>query len=187
MIDFGNSFSNALSYEDFLAQLGSEVDRQKWQRVLDRTVLSEQQTSLLNGFSRELRLLCMAGAWCGDCVRQCPVLQRFALTQPLIKLRFIDRDANDELKNELQICGAPRVPQVVFLSEDDQQLGRYGDRTVSYYRDLGEKVSGAVCSTGVVGDHDPLFEAVVADWLAEVERAHLILRTSPRLREKHGD
>ncbi len=187
MIDFGTVYQSAQDYHPFLDSHGSEMDRKKWQMVYDKVALNDQQLELLAGFRRQIKILCMAGAWCGDCVRQCPILFKFSEIQPKIELRFIDRDANEELKNELVICGAARVPQVVFLSEDDAPVGRYGDRTISYYRDMDAKIEGASCSTGLVADHDPVFEAVIADWLLELERIHLILRTSPRLREKHGD
>jgi len=187
MIDFQEKFSNALPYEAFLDQHGSEIDKVKWQSVLHRVELSVQQVGLLHGFSRELNILVLAGAWCGDCVRQCPILQKFALEQPKIQLRFTDRDADEELKSELVIIGASRVPQVVFLSEDFLHVGRFGDRTISYYRDLEQKSSGASCATGLVGDKDPLFDAVVSDWLLEIERIQLMLRLSPSLRAKHND
>ncbi len=187
MIDFGSKFSQGLTYDDFLAAHGGEIDRAKWKNVFDKVQLADEQQSVLASFKRQIKVLCLAGAWCGDCVRQCPILQVFAETQPLIQLRFIDRDADTELQSEMKICGATRVPQFVFLSEDDQPVGRYGDRTITYYRDMAAKIDGAACSTGIVADHDPVFVGVINDWLTELERCHLILRTSPRLREKHGD
>ena len=187
MIDFGSKFSAANDYESFLAAHGSELDREKWKNVFDQVQLSEKQKAVLNSFKRQLKILCLAGAWCGDCVRQCPILHAFSLAQPQLVLRFLDRDADSELQDELKICGATRVPQVVFLSEDDQPVGRYGDRTITYYRDMAAKIDGAACSTGIVGKDDPVFAGVIDDWLTEIERVQLILRTSPRLREKHGD
>lgn len=187
MIDFGAKFSTALSYDDFLQSHGSEMDRMKWKLVFDKTKLAESQVDLLGRFKRKIHVFAMAGAWCGDCVRQCPILQRFADQQPLIEYRLIDRDADQQLNQELRICGAARVPQFVFLSEDYEPVGRYGDRTISTYRDMESKLSGAACATGLVGDNDPLFNAVVQDWLTELERTQLILRTSPKLRERHGD
>ena len=79
------------------------------------------------------------------------------------------------------------MPQVLFLSEDDHPVGRYGDRTLSKYRDMAATRDGAVCPSGIVGPGDDLLSAVVHDWLNEFERIQLILRTSGRLREKHGD
>ncbi len=53
---------------------------------------------------------------------------------------------------------------------------------------MNKKIKAIITgSTGMVGDDDPQFAAVIADWLNELERIHLILRTSPKLRERHGD
>jgi hypothetical protein len=38
-----------------------------------------------------------------------------------------------------------------------------------------------------VAPPDDALAAVAAEWLAEFERVQLILRLSPRLRQKHGD
>jgi hypothetical protein len=46
---------------------------------------------------------------------------------------------------------------------------------------------GASCPTGFVPPAAEALAAVTADWLAEFERAQLILRLSPRLRAMHGD
>jgi hypothetical protein len=44
-----------------------------------------------------------------------------------------------------------------------------------------------MCSVGAVPPEESLLDATVQDWLDEFERVQLILRTSPRLRKKHGD
>jgi len=132
-------------------------------------------------------VLCLAGAWCGDCVNQCPIFDRFAAVSPRIELRFFDRDAHPELAAELRICGGARVPVLVFLSEDGQEVARYGDRTLSKYRQLVGQLAGASCPTGLVLPEQDLLDAVTGDWLNEFERAQWILRTSARLRQLHGD
>ena len=82
-------------------------------------------------FRRRMPVLCLAGAWCGDCINQCPVFDHFASASSLIELRFIDRDARPDLRDLLSINGGHRVPVVVFLSEDWFEVSRYGDRQVS--------------------------------------------------------
>ena len=42
-----------------------------------------------------------------------------------------------------------RVPVVVFLSEDGFEVGRYGDRTLSKYRQVVASQAGAACPTGI--------------------------------------
>jgi hypothetical protein len=76
---------------------------------------------------------------------------------------------------------------VLFLSEDGQPCGRYGDRTLSKYRDMAASQLGAACPTGIVPPDQSLTERVVQDWLNEFERIQLMLRTSTRLRELYGD
>ena len=134
-----------------------------------------------------MNVLCLTGAWCGDCVNQCPILQRFAEASSKIDLRFLDRDVHAEVQQELSICGGNRVPVVVFLSEDFHECGRYGDRTLSKYREMAQTMLGAACPAGVGGQDTSLLEAVTREWLAEFERIQLMLRLSPRLRDKHGD
>ena len=185
--DFSKRFDSALKYTDFLDAHGTPSDQHKWQGVFDSVHLSDAQTQLLKGFKREMNVLCMAGAWCGDCVKQCPIFHQFEKVSSKVQVRFLDRDADPELAGELKVCGGSRVPQVVFLSEENKLVGRYGDRTLSAYRRMASQLSGAACSTGLMAEGDSGLAAVVQDWLNEFERIQLILRTSPGLRRIHGD
>jgi hypothetical protein len=187
MFDFNATFEQAFAYTDFLNQYGTDAHRARWSAVYERVALAEEQKRLLASFRREMRVLVMAGAWCGDCVEQCPIFQRFAEASPAIRLRFCDRDASPELQKELTICGGARVPAVVFLSEDGHEVGRYGDRTLSKYRKIASEQLAEGCPSGVAPPEQSLLAATVQDWLNEFERVQLILRTSPRLRKKHGD
>ena len=186
-MNFAPFFTNGYTYQNFLAKYGTPDQQQRWAKLHARVKLSHAQKELLRSYKREMKVLVMAGAWCGDCVEQCPIFEHIAAENPNIQIRYVDRDDCGELKTELNLCGAPRVPQVVFLSEDDQPVGRYGDRTLSKYRSMASLLDGAACPSGSVGPGDDLLAAVTQDWLDEFERAQLILRTSGRLREKHGD
>jgi hypothetical protein len=187
MFDFAAKFSLALSYDQFLAAHGTEEHRRRWAGMHSGVELTGPQLQLLKSFKREMKVLCLAGAWCGDCVHQCPIFDHFARIAPSIQLRFIDRDAHPDLSAELKICGGGRVPVVVFLSEDSQMVGWYGDRTLSKYRQMAIDQLGASCPTGIVPPGAALTAAVVQDWLDEFERVQLLLRMSSRLRQLHGD
>jgi hypothetical protein len=176
-----------LAYDDYLDRYGSPTEREKWERSLAATVLSDSQVALLTGFRRRMTLLCMSGTWCGDCVEHVPILRRFELTSSVLELRLIDREAEPGLKDYLTICGSPRVPQTVVLSEDHWFVDRWGDRPLAKYRDLAARLTGAACSSGLILPQDPLRQEVVQDWLDEIERSQLILRTSPGLRSRYGD
>ncbi len=187
MLDFSAKFDQGLSYSEFLNRFGSDEHRRRWAGVHEAVRLSDVQRQLLGGFKRQMKVVCLTGAWCGDCVNQCPIFDHFAAATDTISIRYFDRDANPDLAAELKICGGARVPVVVFLSEDGQQVGWYGDRTISKYRQMAIDQLGPACPTGLAPPDRTLLDAVTQDWLDEFERVQLLLRISPRLRQIHGD
>ena len=187
MFDFAAKFAAGLTYEPFLERFGTLEHRRRWANLHAAVKLTDAQRQLLAGFRRDMKVLCLAGAWCGDCVSQCPIFDHFARATPRIQIRYLDRDAESELAAELRVCGGGRVPIVVFLSEDGQEVGRYGDRTLTRYRRLAAQQLGPSCPTGLVAPDLDETAAVTQDWLDEFERVQLLLRLSPRLRQLHGD
>ncbi len=180
-------FEQGFSYHDFLAKYGTPDQQAKWKNALERIALTDDQKKLLASFKRVMPVYVLSGAWCGDCVDQCPIFERFAEAAPNLKIRYFDRDeAPREFAEAVKICGGARVPSVVFFSEDFTEVGRYGDKTLAKYRDVLQKTSGETCSTGL-GVDKSLQAAVVAEWLEQFERAQLICRLSARLRQKHLD
>jgi thiol-disulfide isomerase/thioredoxin len=181
------AFQTALPYDDFLAKYGSDDHRRRWADFFARVKLTDAQRELLASFKREMNVLVLAGAWCGDCIQQCPIFEHFAAAAPVLKTRYVDRDADLELKSSLSIMGGARVPMVVFFSEEGNEAARFGDRTISKYRQLAKDQLGGTCPTGLVAPPADLIAAVTQDWLDIFERVHHMSRLSPRLREKHGD
>ena len=186
-MDWSAVFSEAMPYAAFLDKYATPEQRRRWDVMHGRVRLTEPQTTLLGGFVRAMPVLVLNGAWCGDCINQCPIFDHFAAASKAIHLRFLDRDANEGVKAALAINGGNRVPLVVLLSEDFQEVARYGDRTISRYRQIASEQLGPSCPTGIVPPDDDATALVVSEWLDEFERAQLMLRLSPRLRQKHGD
>jgi Thioredoxin len=187
MYDFAAKFPAGLEYDAFLSRHGTDQHRQRWQAVFDRVALTQPQQQLLAGFVRDMNVLCLAGAWCGDCVNQCPIFERFARATPKLHIHYFDRDLHADLQQELTLCGGNRVPVLVFLSEDGRFCGAYGDRTLAKYQKLAIDQLGPSCPTGIAPPHQDLLDAVTQDWLNEFERIQLMLRLSSRLRQLHGD
>ena len=70
--DYQAVFQQALPYGDFLAAHASPDQQQRWQQMADSVKLGSDQRQLLGSFTRQMKILCIAGAWCGDCVDQTP-------------------------------------------------------------------------------------------------------------------
>jgi hypothetical protein len=176
-----------LPLPDFVAKYANDGQKQRWRSAHEQVKLTGEQQQLLASFTRKMNLICLAGAWCGDCINQCPLFEHFAANAPVIAMRYLDRDEHADVQRELQINGGNRVPVVVFFSEDGYEVARHGERTVSKYRQMMRDQTGPSCPTGINLPGDPLLSLVTQDWLNEFERVQWILRLSPRLRQIHGD
>ncbi len=162
-----DQFATGLPYDRYV-KTGTDEQQRRWSQVYDAARLTDTQKQLVGGFVREMKILIFSGIWCGDCVEQCPLIHRIAQGNPgKIDLRFVERPRDGELVPELRVNGGSRVPAVLFLSEDNEWCATAGDRTIHRYRAVALRKLG--------------------DWLNEVERVQLMLRLTPRLRQKYQD
>jgi len=72
------AYESAAPYRDFLAHHATPEQRTRWDACHGRIVLTAAQRQVLDGFVRRMPVLVLAGAWCGDCVNQCPIFDHFA-------------------------------------------------------------------------------------------------------------
>jgi hypothetical protein len=179
--DFWKSaYETALEYERYLAQSPSSL-AQRWRDRIDTiSTLGDDQKQRLRGYHRALRILMVCGVWCGDCIRQGPIIKRIVETcDDDVELRVMDRDANPEVRDELRILGAMRVPVVVFLTEDFFEVGRFGDQVLTTYRKMANALDREVQQDDSTSE--------LSEWLDIFERMLLMTRLSPFLRRRHGD
>ena len=190
-------FDAGLTYDDYLAT-GTEAQRSGWNKIAaqirEESTLTDAQRRLLGAFKRQMKVLVVSGIWCGDCVRQGPMLQAIAdacgaEAGGTCSMRWLDRDEHMDLQERVQINAGNRVPVALFLSEDHQLVSWAGDKLLSRYRimaeqQLGEGAQCPVAGAAIPADH---LAAETADWVDEFERVHLLLRLSGRLRQLHGD
>ena len=158
-------FGSAMGYADYLAAHATPDQRARWDASHARIRLSADQQALLGSFVRRMPVLVLCGAWCGDCVNQCPIFDHFASASKAIDLKFLDRDARPDIAAHLKVCGGQRVPVAMFLAEDWQPVVFYGDRTLAAYRASAAAESGQACASGITGPSGDLQSAVIADWL----------------------
>lgn len=186
-----SKFEKGLEYPAYLKS-GKPDQLESWkhfERVArDHAGLNSVQRSSLRDFTRKMHVLVLSGLWCGDCVAQVPLLHIIADERPeLIQLRCLDRDQHADLAEQVRICGGLRVPTVIFASEDFEFMGLYGDKSLSRLRALAAKALGASCPLPTADVAHDEIAATLDDWLREIERVHLTLRLSPKLRQRHGD
>ncbi|MCS7034746.1 MAG: thioredoxin family protein [Phycisphaerae bacterium] len=167
---------------------GNPAQQERWRSMVARAKLSPEQRATVESFTRPVNLLIISGVWCGDCIEQIPLIQAIAdASGGRIAVRIVDRDQHPELSSRFRLNAGARVPVVIFLSEDFEFCGVYGDRTLSRYRRLARQQIGLACPLGEAPESEDELRQTTQDWLNEIERIHWMLRLSPRLRQKHGD
>ena len=70
------AFESALGWNEYLES--DPVKAEPWQETRSQVQLNSDQERLLSMFTRSMPILMISGIWCGDCVRQGPVLQALA-------------------------------------------------------------------------------------------------------------
>ena len=182
-----SKFQGGHAYDAYAAT-GTPDQQAKWRDLHGRVRLTEQQRSLIAGFTRQVNILIISGTWCGDCVQQVPMFDHIERAHPgRVALRVVDRDKNLDLAEPLAICSGLRVPTVLFLNEDFDFCAMMGDRSLARYRAMASAKLGASCPLPGAPVPPDEIAATLQDWVNELERVQLMLRLSPKLRERHGD
>ncbi len=179
----------AVAYEQFLSLAESLDHRPPWDERFGQLELTQPQADLVGSFTRTMHVLCLTGTWCGDCALQGSAMARISqANSEHILLRYLQRDEEHaDLIVKSQINAGFRVPVTWFLAEDFEPVACFVDRTLSRYRSMAAKALPPDQANVLAPPPTDPVRAVLDEVLDEFERAHLILRLSPRLREKHGD
>ena len=180
------SWEAAKSIGEFLIDAPQD-QAQRWVKSAERAPeLTTDQKARLQGYNRTLKVLMEGATWCLDCARVTPYLKGImeAIGEKA-ELRLIDRDTSSELRDELMIMGAPRVPRVVILSEDWFEVDRLGDRSLSIYKSRMAREIGRGEDHGILSP--AARQAELCEWVDAIERTLIILRTAPSLRKRYND
>src|ERR1700761_1954920 len=82
-------FETGMPYEQYV-RTGSAEQQHRWKAVYETAELGGAQRELVKGFVRRMNVLVVSGIWCGDCIQQCPLLQRIADANPeVVLVRFL--------------------------------------------------------------------------------------------------
>lgn len=147
---YQNTFENSYSYNDFL----NLVDK----KILEKASTGHEQNEMLTDFTKLNRArmkrldktqqllpelieaakniktkqtwLVLTESWCGDAAQNVPVLKKIADENPMIDLRLVLRDDNDELMQKYLTNGGRSIPKLIAVSEDfENELFTWGPRS----------------------------------------------------------
>ena len=123
-VDFAKLWSEAMSFEAFLAASGSH--RSLWEGLHGLARMPGWSKDATAG--RKLNLLVLAEDWCGDASNTIPFLARWAEETAEVELRIIRRDEHPAVMDRYLTNGSRSIPIVIVLDERFHELGHWGPR-----------------------------------------------------------
>lgn len=115
----GKTTGNVQS-EAFVEYTKLAISRMKrWEK---RVQIDDKLIDSLQQIEKPQTWLVISEAWCGDAAHALPVLDKLAKTNPLIELRIVLRDDNEELMDAFLTNGGRSIPKLIALSKDQQKV-----------------------------------------------------------------
>ena len=107
----------------------TKLNAERTKRIEKTTVIDEQFRSEVEKIDHPVIFLVIAEAWCGDVAQNLPVISLIAGLNPIIELKIILRDDNEEVMNAFLTNGARSIPVCLLLDgESYEVLGKWGPR-----------------------------------------------------------
>jgi thiol-disulfide isomerase/thioredoxin len=133
-------FSSGLTYQQFLEQAKSNVDR--FEMNYEGTTVSEEDAAALKALAAKpngpAKLLVLGEDWCPDVYRGMPVLAKIAEAAG-IEFRAFPRDENLDIMNEFLKDGEYQsIPTAVFYTRDHQYILHWIERPVKANDEMPE-------------------------------------------------
>ncbi|MEO0588459.1 MAG: thioredoxin family protein, partial [Planctomycetota bacterium] len=98
-----SKFAAGLDYAEYL-KTGKPGQAEGWAKIGEEVSIPEPCKAMLGGFVREFHVLVVSGIWCGDCVRQGPMIQALAdATGGKVKVKWLDRDEHMDLQQQVTV------------------------------------------------------------------------------------
>lgn len=116
-----------LSPEQFIE--GMTKNREKLQEWMDSFGWQEEERAYFESLRNrdDLRCLILAAEWCGDVVRNVPVVLK-ALEPSGIPVRILIMEEHPEVMDQFLTMGGKAIPIVIFTDAGGYVLGHWGPR-----------------------------------------------------------
>jgi thiol-disulfide isomerase/thioredoxin len=133
-------YAQGMTYDQYMNTV--KVNKARIEEYYSNVELDAEQTARLKELTAAeggpARLMVIGEDWCGDVVRELPVLARFAEAAGL-ELRIFPRDENHDIMNEYLKEGLyMSIPVAVFYTKDHDYICHWIERSQAANREQGE-------------------------------------------------
>ena len=145
-----------MTYDEYMASV--KVNKARIEEYYDNVNLESGQTDALRQLSGTeggpARMMIIGEDWCGDVVRELPVLARVAEAAGL-ELRIFPRDENHDIMNEFLKEGKyMSIPVAVFYNEGHEYICHWIERSQVANREQGEIETAIRSEDPEISDQD---------------------------------
>ena len=120
-------FNNGQSWEEWIANPDEPAHAEKILEIYQSIELDEGVIERLSALREEVRIIAIAESWCGDVIKQVPLLVKMLeATDGKAQLRFISREDNPDYFARFLTNGGEAIPKFVFCNESFTEVGNYG-------------------------------------------------------------
>src|SRR5690554_5816799 len=146
---YQTAWNHSYTYEDYLKLIDQKIEdklstgheqnemladftklnRARMKRLDKHQQLLPELITLIQNISVKQRWIVLTESWCGDAAQHLPVFNKLSAMNPLIDLRLVLRDDNDELMQKYLTNGGRSIPKLIVVSENmDTEIFNWGPR-----------------------------------------------------------
>ena len=149
-------FAQGMTFVQYMDRI--KVNKGRFEEYYAGTELPAEQTDALRELAGAAggpaRMMVIGEDWCGDVVRELPVLARVAEAAGL-ELRIFPRDENHDIMNEFLKEGKyMSIPVAVFYDREHRYIGHWIERSETANREQGEIESAIRVENPDISDQD---------------------------------
>ena len=165
-------FAQGMTYSEYMDSV--KVNKARIEEYYDNVKIGSEQTDALRALAASdggpAKLMVIGEDWCGDVVRELPVLARVAEAAGL-ELRIFPRDENHDIMNEFLKEGKyMSIPVAVFYDQGHEYICHWIERSETANREQGEIEAAIRSEDPDISDQDfgrqrrARTSAKAADW-----------------------
>lgn len=149
-------FAQGMTYDEYMDSV--KVNKARIEEYYSNVNLESEQTEALRGLVASeggpARMMVIGEDWCGDVVRELPVLARVAEAAGL-ELRIFPRDENHDIMNEFLKEGKyMSIPVAVFYDQGHEYICHWIERSETANREQGEIEAAIRSEDPEISDQD---------------------------------
>ena len=152
--DRGEIFESGTSWDDWIANPDDPSHAEKILENYNSISLDQAVKDRLASLSEPVRIIAIAETWCGDVIKQVPLLVRMVeASNGNAQLRFISREDNPDYFARFLTNGGEAIPKFVFCNDSFTEVGNYGPipSTPRLYISMGKSIGDVGAARRLVG------------------------------------